>query len=59
MQKKPNYPRYCAKVIVRYFDLYRQYLMENNLPDDSNSIHVKDLVDFVEQQINPDLSKLY
>jgi hypothetical protein len=41
-----------ARTVVRYFEIYKQYLTDNNLDDDTNSISVEDLIDFVESQID-------
>lgn len=41
-----------AKKVVRYYLIYREYLLEHNLPDDSNTITVSNLIDFVENQID-------
>ena len=40
-----------ARLIARYFEVYKMYLQDNGLDDDSNSISVKDLIDFVENNI--------
>lgn len=41
-----------ARTLVKYYSIYRQYLLDNNLPDDSNEISVEELIDFVENQIS-------
>jgi hypothetical protein len=43
-----------ARLVARYFDVYRNYLWNNNLPDDSKSISVDALFDFVENHIDED-----
>lgn len=40
-----------AKTIWRYYSIYRQHLMNNKLKDDSSTISVAELVDFVENHI--------
>lgn len=42
-----------AKNIVTYMDKYREYIIDNNLDNDSNSISVRELIDFVENNILP------
>jgi hypothetical protein len=41
-----------AKVIYRYYLIYREYLLENSISDDSNSITTEDLLNFVQNNIN-------
>jgi hypothetical protein len=41
-----------AKKIVMYFHIYKMYLQENSLDDDSNSISVPDLISFVEDEVD-------
>lgn len=43
-----------ALQVVRYFKIYKQFLMENNLADDSKDISVESLIDFVENNIEED-----
>lgn len=40
-----------AKTIWRYYSIYKQYLLNNSLADDSSTISIDELVDFVENQI--------
>ena len=40
-----------AKNIWRYYSIYRQHLMNNKLKDDSSTISIDELVDFVENNI--------
>lgn len=41
-----------AKLTVKFYHMYRQYLLNNNLADDSAEISVEDLHDFVMGQID-------
>ena len=43
-----------AKKVVLYYQIYKAYLLDNNLDDDSNSITVPSLMYFVDQMINPE-----
>lgn len=43
-----------AKQVCDYYAIYKEYLLDNNLDDDSSSITVLDLVYFVEEYIEPD-----
>jgi hypothetical protein len=45
---------YNARTTVRYFKIYKMYLMDNNLADDSKTITVKDLHDFIHEMLDPD-----
>lgn len=40
-----------AKTVYLYFRVYQHWLIENHLDDDSSSILAKDLIDFVDNQI--------
>lgn len=44
--------KHLAKNVYLYFRVYQHYLMNHNLDDDSNSIDVDSLMDFVENQID-------
>lgn len=46
-----------AKQIFKYFLIYREFLRENNLEDDTDKITLKDLIDFVQQQMEPEERK--
>ena len=47
-----------AKKIYDYFQIYRMYLQDNLLDDDSSSLSVEDLVEFIEEYMAPeDLEK--
>lgn len=43
-----------ARKIARYFLIYKEYLLDNNLEDDSKTITAKDLIFFVDNNIDPD-----
>jgi hypothetical protein len=43
-----------ARQVVRYFKIYKQFLRENNLDDDSKEISVESLINFVENHISED-----
>lgn len=42
-----------AKKIHRYFEIYREYILDNNLEDDSDLITIDSLIAFVEDEIIP------
>ena len=37
--------------VVKYLEIYRDFLQENSLNDDSDSIKIGDLIDFVENNV--------
>lgn len=41
-----------AKMVHDYFIRYKQYLLDNNLDDDSKTITVKQLIRFVDNHID-------
>lgn len=41
-----------AKLVVRYYHIYREYLWENGLDDDSKTIDVESLVNYVNSEID-------
>jgi len=41
-----------AEKIYLYFRVYQHHLINNNLPDDSDTITVDDLVEYVEKEIS-------
>lgn len=43
-----------AKDVYIYFLVYKKYLEENDLEDDSRTILIEDLITFVDQQIETD-----
>lgn len=43
---------YNAKQVYRNFIIYNHYLIENNLENDSKTISVSALMDFVENEID-------
>lgn len=43
-----------AKKIYDYFQIYRMYLQDNLLDDDSSSLSVEDLIEFIEEYISPE-----
>ena len=45
---------FLAKNIVLYYHIYREFLWENNLDNDSNGITVDELIDYVDNQIDVD-----
>lgn len=46
-----------AKKVYYYFRIYQHFLEENHLTDDSNSITVDDLINFVEDVISEEDQK--
>ena len=40
-----------ATKVVRYFELYRKYIQDNNLDNDSEIISVSSLIEFVDTNI--------
>lgn len=42
-----------VKTVTAYLEIYKEYIQKYGLDDDTNSITVRELVDFVEQQILP------
>jgi len=38
--------------VYKYFEIYRMYIVDNLLDDDSHSISVKGLIDFVDNFMN-------
>lgn len=43
---------YNARTVYYYFRVYQHFLQENNIEDDSKTITVKDLMDYVENHIS-------
>ena len=46
-----NYGAIPAKAIPVYMEYYKEYLSDNNLADDSKSISIESLIDFVDEII--------
>lgn len=45
-----------AKVVVQYMDIYKRFLQENGLQDDSNSIDIESLLNYVDNEIPEDFN---
>lgn len=43
-----------AREIARYFEVYKMYILDNNLDDDSKEINITELVNFVDNEISPE-----
>ena len=43
-----------AKKIYDYFQIYRMYLQDNLLDDDSSSLSVEGLIEFIEEYMAPE-----
>jgi hypothetical protein len=41
-----------ARQVVRYYKIYKTFLLENSLDDDSKEISVEDLIDYVDNHIS-------
>ncbi len=48
-----------AILIANYLQVYKLHLINNNLEDDSNTIHIQDLIDYVDNQIDPEDREWY
>lgn len=46
-----NWNAYTGKKIAEYFEAYKNYLYINDLDDDSDTITVENLINFVETEI--------
>ena len=49
--------KYLAKEVYYNYRIYQHFLIENNLDDDSNSISVEDLMEYIENHIDEDDKK--
>lgn len=45
-----TYKEVPAKVIATYLEVYKQYLLDNNIEDDSKSITVEGLINFIDEE---------
>lgn len=43
---------HTVKFVLKYYNIYKAYLKENNLDDDSDTITVPSLINFVEEYID-------
>lgn len=50
---------YNARQVYLNYRIYQHFLRDNNLPDDSDEITVKDLMNFCENHIDKEQYEIY